>query len=251
MSSIFYRNTPTLIVAPLYYLAQADLIEKYLDRLGPRLDKEQASAREQLERFRAEAIELQRAVILHTNQRIRARDARGAKNQCVAEAVGWIRTLRRGAEAKSLLVEELRARELRRMVRLGQRLVTTSAGFVLQEARYLVALLPELKAQISPPLAEEELSRGVALTEALEMAVFGVLGTGIEQAATSFKKRDLWEGLEKRSIYFLRLARLTFSDDPASPDFPLRLEFEALDERLMPKREKPAPTTPAAPAKVA
>lgn len=240
MSSIFERQKVPLASAPLYYLALADLAESHINRLALRLARSEPDALSFLNLFRGEAMAFQGMVVKHIDQRAKSKSAAKERKEAVTRGAEWVGTIRRGGAlaSRTLKQDKKLVEKLKSALHIGRALGRTSAGQVLLEVRYLDAVLPGWKDVLSPPLHEAELTRGALLAEAIEMAVFGRVRATAEQADAAFAKSKAWDVLEDKSIQILHAARLEFSKEPDHADYPIRIEFEGLDEKFAPQRKK-------------
>jgi hypothetical protein len=248
--SIFERKELPLSAAPLYYQALSELVEKHWTRLWPRLDTQEAEARAYLNLYRGEVSAFQQTVVAHIDQQTRTQGSTAKRNQHAKEASAWIGLIRRAAGvAVRGIPDKLEQRQLKSVVHVGRQFAKNSPGAVLLEARYLSAILPGLTKQLSPPLHQEELSRGAAITASLEVSLYGRANATAEQLKASVAKGKAWNILEEKSKLLLELARLEFSKDPAHKDYAMRLQFEGLDEKFAPL-PKAAATDPTSKANV-
>jgi hypothetical protein len=246
--TIFERKELPLSAAPLYYMAQADLVTRHTARLGPRIAAKPEDASAYVGLFRAEAAAFQGVVIAHIDQIVRSEETAEARREAIKDAATWIGFIRRGgsAAARRLKGEPKRLKALKSALHIGSPLSRASAGEILLETRYLDAVLPAWKTTLSPPIHEAELAQGAVLATAIELAVFGRVSAAAEKAQASFAKNAAWEALEEKSKHLLALARLELSRDPAHPDYPIRLEFEGLDEKFAPApKSEPREAAPA------
>jgi hypothetical protein len=240
--SIFERKPLPLSAAPLYYQALAELTDKHWPRLWPRIQSEENEARAYLNLFRGEVGAFQSTVISHIDQQAKSQGSTAEKNKTAKDANAWIGMVRRAAKvASKRLPGKVEQEKLKTILHVGRELSRNSPGAVLLEARYLSAILPQVKRQISPPLHEAELKQGATLTANLEIALYGRANATAEQAKASVAKSKHWDVLEEKSKFLLEVARLEFSKEPEHADYATRLEFEGLDEKFASVTRAPEP----------